>query len=296
MGILHIILPILIGALIGYCTNYIAIKMLFLPRKEIHIGNFKLPFTPGVIPKNKSRIASAVGNAVSEKLLTEKDIAETVKNSNIKENVVSKIKEVIDDDTTSINTLIKSSDTNIDIEKVTDSVSQVLGGKILDGIKKINISTIISDIVGETFSDLLSNPMVSMFLGRDMVNSICEKMGNAIIEYLDKNGQEIVVPMVKGEVEAMLSQSVKNNLNSLNVSEAMVCDVVGNVIDNFVEKNIANLTRELNIKAIVEQKINEMDEKELEDLILSIMKNELQAVVNLGAVIGAVIGILNIFI
>jgi uncharacterized membrane protein YheB (UPF0754 family) len=135
-----------------------------------------------------------------------------------------------------------------------------------------------------------------MFLGRDMVNSICEKMGNAIIEYLDKNGQEIVVPMVKGEVEAMLSQSVKNNLNSLNVSEAMVCDVVGNVIDNFVEKNIANLTRELNIKAIVEQKINEMDEKELEDLILSIMKNELQAVVNLGAVIGAVIGILNIFI
>ena len=39
-----------------------------------------------------------------------------------------------------------------------------------------------------------------------------------------------------------------------------------------------------------------MDARELEDLVLSVMKNELQAIVNLGAVIGAVIGVVNIFI
>lgn len=39
-----------------------------------------------------------------------------------------------------------------------------------------------------------------------------------------------------------------------------------------------------------------MDVRELEDLVISVMKNELQAVVNLGAVIGAVIGIINTFI
>ena len=39
-----------------------------------------------------------------------------------------------------------------------------------------------------------------------------------------------------------------------------------------------------------------MDARELEDLVLSVMKNELQAIVNLGAVIGAVIGVINIFI
>ena len=31
-------------------------------------------------------------------------------------------------------------------------------------------------------------------------------------------------------------------------------------------------------------------------MVLSVMKNELQAIVNLGALIGAVIGIVNIFI
>ncbi|MDD6065009.1 MAG: DUF445 family protein, partial [Firmicutes bacterium] len=42
-----------IGAVIGYCTNYVAVKMLFRPLKPIRIGKFTLPFTPGVIPKRK---------------------------------------------------------------------------------------------------------------------------------------------------------------------------------------------------------------------------------------------------
>ena len=57
MEILHIILPLALGALIGYVTNYIAVKMLFRPYSAVKTGSRTLPFTPGVIPKNKSRIA-----------------------------------------------------------------------------------------------------------------------------------------------------------------------------------------------------------------------------------------------
>lgn len=63
-----------IGALIGYCTNYIAVKMLFYPKKEIRIFGHKLPFTPGAIPKGKPRLAKAIGNIVAEDLLTKEDI------------------------------------------------------------------------------------------------------------------------------------------------------------------------------------------------------------------------------
>ena len=73
MKLYQIILPVLIGALIGYCTNYVAIKMLFLPRRALHIGKWRLPMTPGVIPKNKARLATAVGNAVSDRLITRQD-------------------------------------------------------------------------------------------------------------------------------------------------------------------------------------------------------------------------------
>ena len=75
MEILKYIIPILVGALIGYCTNYIAIKMLFRPYTEKILFGIRLPFTPGVIPKNKPRMAAAVGKAVGENLFTGNDIA-----------------------------------------------------------------------------------------------------------------------------------------------------------------------------------------------------------------------------
>ena len=50
----------LIGALIGYCTNYIAVKMLFRPRHEKYIFVHTVPLTPGVSPKGKTRLAKSV--------------------------------------------------------------------------------------------------------------------------------------------------------------------------------------------------------------------------------------------
>ena len=50
------------------------------------------------------------------------------------------------------------------------------------------------------------------------------------------------------------------------------------------------------ISALIEEKINAMDILELENLVLTVMKKELDMIVNLGAVIGLLLGILNIFI
>lgn len=47
---------------------------------------------------------------------------------------------------------------------------------------------------------------------------------------------------------------------------------------------------------MVEDKINRMDVREFEKLVLSVMKKELQAVVNLGALIGFVIGLINLLV
>jgi uncharacterized membrane protein YheB (UPF0754 family) len=47
-----ILLPPLLGAIIGYVTNALAIRMLFRPLREYRIGPFRVPFTPGIIPVN----------------------------------------------------------------------------------------------------------------------------------------------------------------------------------------------------------------------------------------------------
>lgn len=68
----------LLGCIIGYITNDLAIKMLFRPRKSIYIGKLHIPFTPGLIPQQKDRIAVSIGRVISMQLLNSKTIKQTI--------------------------------------------------------------------------------------------------------------------------------------------------------------------------------------------------------------------------
>lgn len=59
-----------VGAAIGAVTNHLAIKMLFRPHQAKYIGSWRVPFTPGLIPKRRDELAKQLGNTVINHLLT----------------------------------------------------------------------------------------------------------------------------------------------------------------------------------------------------------------------------------
>ncbi|BAY19675.1 hypothetical protein NIES21_55400 [Anabaenopsis circularis NIES-21] len=62
--------PPILGGVIGYFTNDIAIKMLFRPYRAIYIGGRRMPFTPGLIPRNQERLAKNISSTIMGSLLT----------------------------------------------------------------------------------------------------------------------------------------------------------------------------------------------------------------------------------
>ncbi len=66
--------PPIAGAIIGYFTNDIAIKMLFRPYKPIYVGKRQLPFTPGLIPRNQERLAKRIADTIMGSLLTPSEL------------------------------------------------------------------------------------------------------------------------------------------------------------------------------------------------------------------------------
>jgi uncharacterized membrane protein YheB (UPF0754 family) len=74
-----LIIPPITGAIIGYFTNDIAIKMLFRPYKAIYIGKRRLPFTPGLIPANQGRLAKKVSDTIMGSLLTPTELQNLAK-------------------------------------------------------------------------------------------------------------------------------------------------------------------------------------------------------------------------
>ena len=75
------VLPPFLGAVIGYVTNKLAIKMLFRPLEEKRILGIKIPMTPGIIPKQRYVLADSIARMVSEKLITEETLRKQIESS-----------------------------------------------------------------------------------------------------------------------------------------------------------------------------------------------------------------------
>ena len=60
----------IVGAIIAYATNWIAIKMLFRPHTAKYVFGIKLPFTPGLMPKERHRLSKTIGETLAEHLVT----------------------------------------------------------------------------------------------------------------------------------------------------------------------------------------------------------------------------------
>lgn len=66
----------LIGALIGWATNYIAVKMLFHPRQPINLLLFKIQ---GVFPKRQKLVAEKLGQVVAQELFSADDVKQVLR-------------------------------------------------------------------------------------------------------------------------------------------------------------------------------------------------------------------------
>jgi len=79
--VLYLLAAPVIGAVIGYSTNWLAIYLLFRPHRPIYIFGKRLPFTPGVIPKEQARLAKKIAEAVSQYVITPEILAKELASS-----------------------------------------------------------------------------------------------------------------------------------------------------------------------------------------------------------------------
>lgn len=82
-----------IAALIGWVTNYIAVKMIFRPRVPINILGFRLW---GLVPKRQKELAQSIGETVEEKLISHKDVQEVLQHPKLIADAEHLISEEID--------------------------------------------------------------------------------------------------------------------------------------------------------------------------------------------------------
>ena len=84
---------IFISATIGWITNWVAIKMLFRPHKEINFGLFKIQ---GLIPKRKAEIGSGIASIIQNELISVKDVISNIDREEFSKRLNSSIDRVLE--------------------------------------------------------------------------------------------------------------------------------------------------------------------------------------------------------
>ena len=100
--------------------------------------------------------------------------------------------------------------------------------------------------------------------------------------------------MVTKELNKYASYTTSDIYNSIESSNISIQNLVINIYEDFIIKTMPSILNSINISNIVKNKINSMEVLELENLILQIMKKELNALINLGALIGFILGLVNL--
>lgn len=284
-----------IGAVIGYCTNYIAVKMLFYPKKEVKIFGRRLPFTPGAIPKEQPRLARAIGDIVGNKLLTQEDMKEQLLAGDVKAMVsdalVQELSVGIKEEIKKIATLTEE---QYDAGK--GKVSKVISEAIVDALAKIDISTLIVEKGGAVLKEKVAGTMLQMFVNDEMIASLTAPLGAEFQKLITEQGVEYVQPLVSDKIGEIEEESVMDLLGKVDITETVVRSTVEALCEKIMMAGMDKVLQGLDISKIVEQKISQMSVDDLETLVLTVMKKELNTIVNLGALIGLLLGMFNLLI
>lgn len=147
---LFIFLPV-IGGLIGWLTNIIALRLLFRPLTPVAI-----PFTSysfqGLIPKRKLALSRSIGDIVEKELLSRKDILQQVNYDSMEREVLSATERIIKGWT-------EEKLTNL----IPPGIKKILHEYITDLVKKelsIHVKVIMRDMVHKAWDKVNISQMV----------------------------------------------------------------------------------------------------------------------------------------
>ncbi len=278
----------LIGALIGYLTNWLAVKMLFRPRKALYIGKWHVPFTPGVIPRRKAALATALGRMVSEMLVRKEDLKESLCSQSVSRTVARTVLSL-----PSVKEVGMQVVSEEKYEVGRDKVLDFMTDRILQGILAMDLGQIITKEATETVNTFTSsNPLLKMFVSDQLIATLAAPIAGKVTDFLNADGRVKLREALSEQLAPYESRPVAELMQDTEKFEALLVNFYHTLVKRYADAVVDHV----HLERIVEKKINAMDPRELEALLLMVMKKELNALVWLGVPIGFVMGLITTLI
>lgn len=310
IDISYLVAPI-VGGIIGFTTNAIVIKMLFHPHEAKYFLGIHIPFTPGLVAKQKDRLAGAIGRLVSDNLMN-KDVLEKyllsnemtnkvrqsvqlflnelkINNETVRQFLLHYISEdEIETLATNVNQEFGSQiESKLNSSDVGDKVAQIVVSHVIDTMRSMDPSEFISGIFPAFKGDFISK-----FI--NMLRRPAEQLLSANINsILRNNGTEIVAETISEQTNSLLNTQVSKLLDGKDEQLEQVATIAEKIYRTVITEQLPRILQTIDISKIISGRINDMNIMEAETYTVSVISKELKTIVWLGAILGALMGLLN---
>ena len=289
------------GSIIGYFTNWLAIKMMFRPHQPKYIFGMKIPFTPGLIPKERGRLAEAVGSSISENLMNR----EVLEKNLLSEDMFTKIGEGYDTfitkqkvNTEHLRTFLGHFLSKEDIDKIQSDTGRELASQIHIRLADSNLGTMLAHAAVEHAISKMENSLLGIAFNVEQFLILLQEpaehlLSKQINQIISNNSEDIITNLIDQESNKLLDTPVCDLIRGHDEQLAQLRAIILDGYRQVISIHLPKILSTIDISRIIRDRINELDIEEGEQIIFAVMDKELRAIVWLGALLGCIIGTVN---
>jgi len=218
-----------IGALIGYVTNYVAIKLLFRPYKPIKVGNITI-FPQGVIPREKVLLSKKVGEIVKNYILSEEEIKKIVNSEEVTKEIEEFLDKKIDEFLSKeISALIPKEELAKNMAGFVEELIHTKFPMFASFVNKEQIERLFVELnVEMSLNKFVSKERVKKVLMEEIDKFLQNELPKILLKaQIDKIVEEKVASFDEKRLEDMLFVLMKKHFGFINFAGAVLGGVIG---------------------------------------------------------------------
>ncbi len=249
----QVALLIVVATAHGYAAAWLAVRMLFRPRNPVKLLGITI-FPQGMIPRHRDRLATAIGKAVGEELVSQETILDELFGKEFLQRKIQKVVDSYTEELLSNNypSLIEALPANIR-EPVLDAISslQLLIAKHIEDVLKSE----------ETFATIhgFVERRVDEFLSQRISDTVDEETLNKILNFLETRIRSVIKePTFEQKIADFISRRVDDLAKAETPLNQMFTDDAVNLLKDKAGEQIEPIVHQLAELATSERTRNQI--------------------------------------
>lgn len=286
-----------IGCLIGYFANLLFVAMLFRPYKELKFGKLRIPFTPGIIPKNLNKLSSSTCNGIKEALLSSGKLEKILLSPRVKSELIHSVLSGTFQkaDEMTFAELLSCVNAEGYYTRLKENAAGYLTDRIILVASDMDFAAILAKEKQNTKTKGAAGLFASM-LSSSSFPFLLHGIERAIKGYITKNGDSIIKPLIVAEIDKITAQNISETILGLGLSQETVRKIMEEAYEKAIKDHLKNIVCAVDLSLFIKSKSCSANFAFIEAHVRSALKSELRLFTAIGAVVGAAIGLLSVLL